>query len=438
MKSLNKGQNLYKKAKKIIPGGTHLLSKRPELFLPNLWPSYYSKAKDCNIWDLDGVKYTDMSHMGVGTNSLGYSNPKIDDEVHSAIKKGNMSTLNCPEEVALAEKLIELHDWADMVRFARTGGEANSISIRIARAATGRDKIAICGYHGWHDWYLSANHNGGDDLSSHLIPGLNPKGVPKNLKNSVFPFKYNNYEELLDIVEKNDIGVIKMEVIRNFEPKEGFLKRVRDLATKKNIVLIFDECSSGFRETFGGIFQKYNVEPDMVMFGKTIGNGYALTAVVGRKSVMEAAQSTFISSTFWTERIGPTAALATLKVMEREQSWNKITDTGKKMQKGWLALAKKNDLDITVSGIPAMTSYSFNSRNALEYKTLITQEMLKKGFLASTIFYACTEHTDEHLSNYFNELDEIYKTIGKCESEILDINSLLEGPVCHSGFKRLN
>ena len=148
---MNKGQKLYKKAKKLIPGGTHLLSKRPELFLPNLWPSYYSKAKDCNIWDLDGKKYTDISHMGVGTNSLGYSNSKIDDEVHSAIKKGNMSTLNCPEEVALAEKLIELHDWADMVRFARTGGEANSISIRIARAATGRDKIAICGYHSWHD-----------------------------------------------------------------------------------------------------------------------------------------------------------------------------------------------------------------------------------------------------------------------------------------------
>jgi glutamate-1-semialdehyde aminotransferase len=349
-----------------------------------------------------------------------------------------MSSLNCPEEVYLAEKLIEMNPWADMVRFARSGGEANAIAVRIARAASGKDNVAVCGYHGWHDWYLSANHNGGDDLSSHLIAGLSPKGVPKNLKNSVFPFNYNNYEELLDIVEKNDIGVIKMEVIRNFEPKDGFLKRVRDLATKKNIVLIFDECSSGFRETFGGIFQKYNIEPDMVMFGKTIGNGYALTAVVGRKSVMEAAQSTFISSTFWTERIGPTAALATLKVMEREQSWNKITDTGKKMQKGWLALAEKNDLDITVSGIPAMTYYRFNSRNTLEYKTLITQEMLKKGFLASTIFYACTEHTDEHLSNYFHELDKIYKTISKCESEKLNINTLLEGPVCHSGFKRLN
>ena len=435
---MRKGQDLYKKAKSLIPGGTMLLSKRPEMFLPENWPSYFSYSKGCKVWDLDGTELIDMSIMGIGTNSLGYGNDEVDSAVVNAVRNGNMSSLNCPEEVYLAEKLIEMNPWADMVRFARSGGEANAIAVRIARAASGKDNVAVCGYHGWHDWYLSANHNGGDDLSGHLIAGLSPKGVPKNLKNSVFPFNYNNYEELFDIVEKNNIGVIKMEVIRNFAPKDNFLKRVRDLATKKNIVLIFDECSSGFRETFGGIFQKYNVEPDMVMFGKTIGNGYALTAVVGRKSVMEAAQSSFISSTFWTERIGPTAALATLKVMEREQSWNKITDTGKKMQKGWLALAEKNDLDITVSGIPAMTSYSFNSRNALEYKTLITQEMLKKGFLASTIFYACTEHKDEHLSNYLKELDEIYKTISKCESEILNINSLLEGPVCHSGFKRLN
>jgi len=432
------GQNLYNRAKRLIPGGTMLLSKRPEMFLPENWPSYYSKAKGCKIWDLDGTELLDMSIMGIGTNSLGYGNEEVDSAVIEIVKKGNLSTLNCPEEVYLAEKLIEMNPWADMVRFARSGGEANSIAIRIARAASGKDNVAVCGYHGWHDWYLSANHNGEDDLSGHLIAGLSPKGVPKSLKNSVFPFNYNNFEELLDIVENNDIGVIKMEVIRNFEPKDGFLKRVRDLTTKKNIVLIFDECSSGFRETFGGIFKKYNVEPDIVMFGKTIGNGYALTAVVGKKSVMEAAQATFISSTFWTERIGPTAALATLKVMEREQSWNIITETGKKMQKGWLGLAEKHDLKIALSGIPAMASYGFNSRNALEYKTLITQEMLKKGILASTIFYACMEHTDEHMSLYLNELDQIYKTIAKCESERLDIYSLLEGPVCHSGFKRLN
>ena len=252
---MKKGQNLYSRAKKIIPGGTMLLSKRPEMFLPDHWPSYFSKAKGCKVWDLDGTEYLDMSIMGIGTNSLGYGNEEIDSAVLNTIKKGNMSTLNCPEEVFLAEKLIEINPWADMVRFARSGGEANAIAVRIARAASARDNVAICGYHGWHDWYLSANHNNGDDLSGHLIQGLNPNGVPKNLKNSVFPFNYNDYDELLNIVEKNNIGVIKMEVIRNFEPNNNFLQKVRDLANKKNIVLIFDECSSGFRETFGGILK---------------------------------------------------------------------------------------------------------------------------------------------------------------------------------------
>ncbi len=435
---MGKGEKLYKKAKSLIPGGTMLLSKRPEMFLPEHWPSYFSKSKGCKVWDLDGRELLDMSIMGIGTNTLGYGNDEVDAAVMETVKRGNMSTLNCPEEVYLAEKLIEMNPWADMVRFARAGGEANSIAIRIARAASGKDNVAVCGYHGWHDWYLSANHNGGDDLSGHLIPGLSPNGVPKNLKNSVFPFHYNNYEELVDIVEKNDIGVIKMEVLRNFGPEDNFLQKVRDLATRKNIVLIFDECSSGFRETFGGIFQKFKVEPDMVMFGKTIGNGYALTAVVGKKDVMEAAQNTFISSTFWTERIGPTAALATLKVMEDVKSWETITETGRKMQKGWLKLAETNNLDISVSGIAAMTTYSFNSPNAAAYKTLITQEMLKKGFLASTHFYACTEHNDEHLNSYFDALSDIYKTIYKCESEELNISQLLDGPICHSGFKRLN
>lgn len=435
---MGKGQELYKKAKTLIPGGTMLLSKRPEMFLPEHWPSYFSKSKGCKVWDLDGNELLDMSIMGIGTNTLGYGNDEVDAAVMETVKKGNMSTLNCPEEVYLAEKLVEMNPWADMVRFARTGGEANSIAIRIARAASGKDNVAICGYHGWHDWYLSANHNGGDDLSGHLIPGLSPKGVPKNLKNTVFPFHYNNYEELLEIVENNNIGVIKMEVLRNFGPEDNFLQKVRDLATRKNIVLIFDECSSGFRETFGGIFQKFGVEPDMVMFGKTIGNGYALTAVVGKKSVMEAAQNTFISSTFWTERIGPTAALTTLKVMEQEKSWERITETGRKIQKGWLKLADSHQLDITVSGISAMTTYGFNSPNAAAYKTLITQEMLKKGFLASTHFYACTAHTQKHLDSYFEALDVIYATISKCESEELNINNLLEGPICHGGFKRLN
>lgn len=438
MTDMGKGQDLYEKAKQLIPGGTMLLSKRPEMFLPDHWPSYYSEAKGCIVKDLDGKELIDMSIMGIGTNTLGYGNQNVDSAVMEIVRKGNMSTLNCPEEVYLAEKLVELNPWADMVRFARSGGEANSIAIRIARAASGKDKVAICGYHGWHDWYLSANHNDGDELSGHLIPGLSPKGVPKNLKETVFPFNYNDYEELENIVETEDIGVIKMEVVRNFGPENNFLQKVRDLATRKNVVLVFDECTSGFRETFGGIYKKYGVEPDMAMYGKTIGNGYALTAVVGKRSVMEAAQTTFISSTFWTERIGPTAALATLEEMEKIRSWEVITETGKKMQEGWKKLSDDNNLSISIAGIPALSTYSFNSDHNLQYKTYITQEMLKRGFLASTHFYASVAHEEKHLNSYFENLNEVFKTINKCETGDENIEDLLDGPVCHSGFKRLN
>ena len=435
---MGKGQNLYKKAKKIIPGGTMLLSKRPEMFLPELWPSYFSKAKGCIVWDLDGNQFIDMSIMGIGTNSLGYGNNLVDEAVSNVVKKGNMSTFNCPEEVYLAEKLIEINPWADMVRFARSGGEANSIAIRIARAATGKDNIAICGYHGWHDWYLSANHQGNDTLSNHLLSGLSPSGVPKKLEGTVFPFLYNNYDELENIVMENDIGVIKMEVTRNFGPQDNFLKKVRELANKNGIVLIFDECTSGFRETYGGIHQKFGVDPDLAMFGKTLGNGYGITAVVGKQSVMEAAQKTFISSTFWTERIGPAAALATLQEMKNIKSWEIITSIGNKIRDGWNKLADSYNLKITISGLPAISTYTFMSKNNIKYKTLITQEMLKKGFLASTNFYACTEHKQNYVDSYFTALDEVYNLISKCEFNDLKIDDLLDGPVCHSGFKRLN
>lgn len=434
-----KGQNLYNKAKKIIPGGTMLLSKRPEMFLPDYWPSYYAKAKGCEIWDLDNKKYYDCSIMGIGTNTLGYGNSEVDKAVKRTLRSGNMSTLNCPEEVYLAEKLIEINPWAQMVRFARTGGEANAIAIRIARAASGKDKVAICGYHGWHDWYLSVNHNtSGENLNQHLLPGLDPNGVPQELKNTVYPFEYNNYEMLLNIINKNDIGVIKMEVVRNSYPEDNFLLKVRELATKKNIVLIFDECTSGFRETYGGIHKKFNVEPDLAMYGKTLGNGYAITAVVGKREIMEFAQKTFISSTFWTERIGPSAGLKTLDVMEKEKSWEIITKIGKHVQKKWREIANKHNVNIEINGIPALSTFSFNYSNASEFKTFLTQEFLKKGFLGTTSFYTSLAHTDEILNKYFEVLDEIFFEVSNCILDKKNIKNLLKSPTAHSGFKRLN
>lgn len=433
------GQDLYVKAKKLIPGGTMLLSKRPEMFLPDLWPSYFSKAKGCNIWDLDGNKYIDTSIMGIGTNILGYGNSEVDEAVLETVKNGNMSTLNCPEEVYLAERLVQMHPWSDMVRLARSGGEANAIAIRIARAASGRDKVAVCGYHGWHDWYLSANLGSDENLAGHLLPGLDPKGVPSNLRNTVFPFNYNKIEELENLFEKNpDIGVIKMEVSRNKGPEDNFLHKVRAIANKHNAVLIFDECTSGFRQTFGGLHKLYGVEPDMAMFGKALGNGYGITATIGKRSVMEAAQKTFISSTFWTERIGPSAALKTLDVMERERSWETITETGNMIGSSWLKLASDNNLKISLNGMPALIGFSFDSDQHLKYKTFITQEMLKRGYLAATSIYVSVVHTKEILDAYFENLSEIFKIIQSCENGQNNIDSLLNGPVCHGGFKRLN
>ncbi|WP_029363466.1 aminotransferase class III-fold pyridoxal phosphate-dependent enzyme [Herbaspirillum lusitanum] len=435
--TMGTGQKLWKRAKQVIPGGNMLLSKRAEMFLPDLWPAYFSKAKGCKVWDLDGNEYIDMSIMGIGTNTLGYGHPEVDDAVRRTIDAGNMSTFNCPEEVYLAEKLIELHPWADMARFARSGGEANSIAIRIARAASGKDKVAICGYHGWHDWYLSANLGDDKNLAGHLLPGLEPNGVPQSLRGTVFPFNYNNFEELQALVDQHDIGVIKMEVVRNFGPENDFLKKVRQLATERGIVLIFDECTSGFRQTYGGIHKMYDVEPDMAMFAKALGNGYAITATIGKREIMEAAQTTFISSTFWTERIGPTAALATLDVMNRLKSWETITKTGLDITERWKKLAEKHGLSISTNGLAALTGFGFQSSNALAYKTLITQEMLAKGYLAGTSVYVCTEHTPAVVDNFFEALDPIFGLVKECEDG-RDVMSLLNGPVCHGGFKRLN
>ena len=437
MTSNSTGPELWNRAKSLIPGGNMLLSKRPEMFLPNQWPAYFSRAKGCRVWDLDGRELVDMSIMGIGTNLLGYGHAEVDSAVSSTVASGNMSTLNCPEEVWLAERLVQMHPWADMVRFARSGGEANAIAVRIARAATGRDVVAICGYHGWHDWYLATNLQNDSGLEEHLLPGLEPCGVPSSLAGTVQPFSFNRLDQLEIIADNYDLAAVKMEVQRSVPPDPGFLEGVRRLCDQRGIVLIFDECTSGFRETFGGLHKKYGVDPDIAMFGKALGNGYAITSIVGRESVMEAAQNTFISSTFWTERIGPTAALKALEVMERLKSWQTITSTGLQLRRRWQELADEFGLQILHNGLPALAGFSFHSSKNLEYKTLIAQEMLKKGYLASTCCYVSLAHTPDVIEPYFDALYTVFALIAECEDG-RPVHELLEGPVCHGGFKRLN
>ena len=431
------GQKLWKRANEIIPGGTMLFSKNPDLFLPVKWPAYFEKSKGCKIWDVDKIAYHDLSLMGVGTNILGYSNPVVDREVIKTIKNGNMTTLNSFQEIELAERLIDLHPWADMARFTRSGGEANAVAIRIARATSGKDNVAICGYHGWHDWYLASNLKDKNNLDKHLMKNVPYSGVPSRLKNSCHPFEYNNFNQLKYLVERKNIGVIKMEVHRNEEPRNHFLSKVRKLASDKNIVLIFDECTSGFRKTFGGLHKYYKITPDIAIFGKALGNGYAINAVIGKKSIMDKTNNTFISSTFWTERIGPTAALATLREMEKIKSWDVISSIGKKIKKQWSSISKINSVSIDIQGIDALPNFIFKSKNHLKYKTFVTQEMLKRKILASNSIYCSISHTDKVMNKYFDLLNKFFYKISKIEKNELNLEDCLKSPVCLSGLRNI-
>jgi glutamate-1-semialdehyde 2,1-aminomutase len=431
------GSELWEYAKKIIPGGNMFLSKRPEMFLPNRWPSYYIKSKNCYVWGLDKKRYLDMSFMGVGTNILGYANSAVDKAVKKVVNSGNLTTLNAPDEVYFMDKLLSLHPWASMGKLTRSGGEANAVAIRIARISSKHKNIAICGYHGWHDWYLSANLSNKKSLDNQLLPGLSTLGVSNKLKDTVFTFGYNKFDELLKLVSKKKIGIIKMEVSRNFLPKKNFLKKIRKLCDKKKIILIFDECTSGFRETYGGLHLKYKVNPDIAIFGKAIGNGYPINAIIGKKEIMENSQKSFISSTFWSDRIGPAAGLATLKEMERTRSWEDITQKGLKFRRDLMKISSSNNVKIDILGLPSLTTFKFRKNHEI-YKTFLTQEMLKKNILATNSLYLSICHDNKKLKVYLNEINTIFEKIKNYEKKGIDPMGLLEVPIASTTFKRLN
>lgn len=436
-RNISKNIIAIQKSERFILGQNMLVSKNHNMILPKLWPSYFSKTSGYNIWDLDGKKYSDLSLMGIGTNTLGYSNPYVDSAVLKTVSSGNISTLNCYEEIKLAEKLISLHPWFQKAKFARSGGEANTIAIRIARSNTQNTNVALCGYHGWHDWYLSSNIGNNSSLDRHLLKGLNPVGVPKELKNTSFTFKYGDFKGLEKLVNEKKIGIIKMEVCRSTEPNISFLKMIRDICDKKKIILIFDECTSGFRETLGALHKKIRIYPDISIFGKALGNGYAINAILGKDYLMDAASKSFISSTFWTERIGPTAALKTLEIMEKTRSWDKITHIGNNFVKIWKRIAKKNNLNIYIEGIPSLAKFFFK-KDHIVLKTLLTQEFLKNNILGTNSIYACISHDDRILKKYEYFLDKIFYKISKIYQSGNDPREFLTGEISFPPFSRLN
>ncbi|MCU1279437.1 MAG: aminotransferase class [bacterium] len=436
--SSNKGPDLYRRAKQRIPGGTQLLSKRPEMFLPENWPSYYARARGVEVTDLDERTFVDFSIMAIGSCILGYADPDVDGAVKQAVDAGVACTLNAPEEVELADLLCELHPWAQMVRYARSGGEAMSVAVRIARAHTRRDLVAFSGYHGWTDWYLAANIGESSALDGHLLPGLDPAGVPRELRGSALPFHYNRLDELKQIVaaHRGELAAIVMEPRRDEPPAPGFLEAVRQIADDVGAVLVFDEVTTGFRECVGGIHLTMGVNPDIAVFAKSMANGYAMSAIVGKAAVMEAAQSTFISSTNWTERIGPTAALATINKIRRVGVVAHNQAIGARTIAGWKQLAEAHGFHLHASNLATLAHFKIEHADDLALTTLFTQEMLARGYLAWTNFKPSFAHTADHVDQYLRAVDDVFKMMREA-TDRGDVRERLKGPAQRRGFYRL-
>ena len=433
-----RGQQLYAEARKLIPGGVHLLSKQPEQFAPQQWPAYFAEAHGCEVVDLDGRRYLDFTHNSVGACLLGYAHPGVTDAVIRRVTLGTMSSLNSPDEVTLAKELIGIHPWAENVRYARGGGEGMAVASRIVRAATGRDVIAFCGYHGWSDWYLAANLSTDAALDGHLMPGLSPAGVPRGLRGTALPFTYNKLDELQAIVKETGdrLAAVIMEPTRNVDPAPGFLEGVRSLCDQTGAKLVFDEVTTGFRLHPGGAHLMYGVTPDVAVFAKALGNGHPIAAVIGNAATMQAAQESFISSTYWTDGIGPAAALATLEVLKQPWASQQLRETGEQFRQGLTAVAKETGVPLKLGGLPATTSIAFDHPQSAALVTLLSVRMLARGFLTGGGFYPTLAHEPRQIDAYLAAVQPVFAELASA-IEQGDVEQHIDGPVKHSGFARL-
>ncbi len=403
------GIELWQHARTVISGGTGLLSKRAEMFDAKTWPAYFTRCRGSEVWDLAGQRYIDVAG-GVGAILLGYADPDVNAAVRRRVSAGTYCSLVNPQEVELAEKLLQLHPWAGKVRYARGGGDAMNMAVRVARAATGRSGVAFCGYHGWHDWYLAANLGETDALNGHLLPGLEPKGVPRELKGTAEPFKYNDLASLDAALAKlgQNLAAVVMEPMRSALPQDDFVQKVAARCRAAGGVFIVDEVTSGLRYGFPGALTRLGVEPDLVVYAKAMSNGYPFGTVVGRDAIMQAADGSFISSSYWTDGVGTAAALAVLEKVRRLKISELVWERGGRLQAKLRELAARHpSCQLTVAGMPATPLISFGlGADAPLAQALYIRKLRERGFLAATYHYVMLAHEEEKLVSFLAAADE--------------------------------
>lgn len=416
------------------------MSRRPSRFAYGVSPIYAARAQGARMWDVDGNEFIDWV-SGIGAIILGYADPVVDQAVCTQIQHGNCFSINHELEIELAEELTRLVPCAEMVRYAKCGGEACAIAVRIARGYTGRDKVLFCGYHGWHDWYLAANLDQSASLDAHLFPGIEPIGVPSALAGTAIPFPYGDVAALEKqlAAHAGQTACVILEPLRSEMPPEGYLNQVIEVAHAHGAVVIFDEVSTGFRFSPGGVQPVVGAVPDIAVFAKSISNGYPMGAVVGRRKVMEPAAQMFISSTYWSDTIGLRAALTTLREVERRGVPEALKDFGATLKQRVAEAAGDSGLPVRCDGVdvhPKITFTVDDPQILPKLTTLYIQEMARRGCHCLPSFYLNASQAEPELEQTTAALREVFALLNKGLQENR-IDQLLECAPAQDAFRRL-
>jgi len=414
MKKFTKNNEFFKEVKEIIPLASQTFSKSYMQYVKGIAPLFIEKAKGAYVWDIDGNKYIDMIN-GLLPIILGYNYPATDKAIIAQLKKGITFSLPSPLEAELARLLIKHIPCAEMVRFGKNGSDATSGAIRVARAVTKRDYVAVCGYHGWHDWYIGSTTR---DL-----------GVPQSTKEMTKKFEYNNIKSLEDLFQKypNKFAAVIMEPENYETPQAGFLEKVKELTHKNGALLVFDEVITGFRWDLGGAQKYYGVTPDLASFGKSMANGMPISALVGKKQYMKVVEDIFYSFTSGGENLSIAAAIATIKEIGKKNVLDYIWKLGKKLQDGTNALAEKHGLGeiVHVIGKPCWQIVKIKGNEKysdMEIKTYIQQEILEQGVL----WYGSHNMSFAHKESDIKKLLSVYDKVFKKTADLLKNGKLKE------------
>lgn len=420
MQTFTKSQELLKRELKVSPLAAQTFSKSYRYFCSGIAPSYMDRGEGCYIYDVDGNEFIDYM-CALGPITVGYNEPSINEAVIRQVNKFASGSLQSELEVELAEKLCEIVPCAEKVRFVKNGGDATTAAVRLARAYTGRNFVLMSGYHGMHDWSIGASENN--------------KGIPQAICELTKKFAYNDLEDLENNLKNNDVAAVILEPVQSDGPKEGYLEEVKSLTHKYGAVLIFDEVVSGFRYALGGASEMFRVTPDLAAFGKGMGNGYPISAVAGRKDILDQIeQGVFVSTTFGGDSVAMAAALATIKILEQPGFYEHITRIGTIQCNGIRNLIDKYKLNnvLAVSGLPAHAGVSFEGHGSLSYldiQSVYSQVMIQNGILVFAIYNLNGSHTEEEAKKYLDATDKAFALIRRAVDADSADDILLGGKV---------